>query len=128
MEIILPTDCGNSPRMILVEEFVVNWAAGYEAAMTAWLADDFSWTLVGGTTDGAGRHGDSGGRPIPWPPRAPHRIEILSTITHGRLAACDGFVSDADGRVDFCHVLHFTGAAKTARISGIRTYLEGSAR
>lgn len=118
MEIILPTDCGNSPRLLLVGEFVVNWACGHEEAVAPWLADDATWKLIGGAEDDAA----AGGR-IPWAPITADRIEILSTVTHGRLAACDGFLTSSAGRVDFAHMLRFTGAAKSARIAEMRTYL-----
>ncbi|WP_417233455.1 hypothetical protein [Arthrobacter sp.] len=121
-DIILPQDCGNSPRLLLVGDLIVAWARGDRAAVEPRLADDFSWSVVGAATD-SGPHQPG----IPRPGLEPERIEILSTITHGRLAACDGFLADGPRRVDFCHVLHFTGASKTARIAAVRTYLQPSA-
>lgn len=120
MEISLPTDCGNSPRVALVGEFAVSWAAGDSVAMDEWLADDARWMLVG-----AAPH--SGSNPAPQPPFEPHYVEILSAVTHGKFASCDGYLTRGDSRVDFCHMFRFSGAAKTARIVEIRTYLVASA-
>lgn len=119
MEITLPTDCGNSPRLLIVGEFAVKWAAGDAEAVSAWLADDARWILVGAATSG-----DPAGSRVPPPPFEPESVEILSTVTHGRLAACDGYLSADDRRVDFCHMIRFAGAAKTAKIVEIRTYIE----
>ncbi|EMY35479.1 hypothetical protein D477_004162 [Arthrobacter crystallopoietes BAB-32] len=47
----------------------------------------------------------------------------------GKFASCDGYATRDAQRVDFCHVVRFAGAAKTARIAEIRTYLvDGSDR
>lgn len=118
MEVILPTGCGNSPRLDLVGEFVVSWAVGNEAEVLSCLADDATWRLVGSAGDGSGEQ-----RRIPWSSMVAEKIEILSTVTHGRLAACDGYLAGPVGRADFAHMLRFTGAAKTARIAEVRTFL-----
>lgn len=47
MALILPTDCGNSPRMALVAELMAAWAAGEHAPVQEWLAEGSRWALVG---------------------------------------------------------------------------------
>ena len=117
MEMTIPEDCGNSPRMALVAEIVTSWAARDDTAVREWLREDAHWELVGGADDAA-QEG------IVPPPFAAERGEILTVLNHGRLAACDGYLVRGQERVDFCHVLRFAGATKTARIREIRTYLQ----
>lgn len=116
--IVFPTDCGNSPRLIIVSEFSAAWAMTDSDAVAERLAEGAYWTLVGDDEEGRGNE-----TAIPWLNTEPEHVEILSTVTHGKLAACDGYVTHGESRVDFCHVLRFTGAAKTAKIAEIRTYL-----
>jgi hypothetical protein len=117
MEIRLPDDCGNSPRAAIVGDFAVKWAAGDSGALAEWLADDARWTLAGP----APRSESSA--PVPRPPFEPQYVEVLSAVPHGRLAACDGYMIGNGSRADFCHIFRFAGAARTARIIQIRTYI-----
>lgn len=118
MQINLPSDCGNAPRITIVSDFIVAWAAGDAATMATWLADDSTWSLIGEAPD----HAAVAGAHAP-PPFPPERIDITSVITHGRLASCDGSLEAGSRRVGFSHVFRFTGATKTARIAEVRSYL-----
>lgn len=115
MKTTLPTGCGNSPRVGIVNELVLAWVAGDTEAVTGWLADDFSWTVVGSR--------ELSGGEVPRLPLSPEHVEILATITHGRLAACDGYMTDDAARIDFCHTFRFASTSKAAKVSEIRTYL-----
>lgn len=115
----IPEDCGNSPRMMIVAELAAAWAAGEEAPVREWLREDAAWFLVG--EDAPAADG------IVPPPIVAERGEVLTVLNHGRLAACDGYLVRGEERVDFCHVVRFAGATKTARIREIRTYLQRSA-
>lgn len=116
-EIKLPTDCGNAPRIGIVGDLAVNWAMGDEDAVSEWLTEEAIWTLVGGGTynglTAAGRTG---------PPFEPERVEIISVITHGRLASCDGYLEAGGRRLDFSHALRFASTSKTAKIAELRSY------
>ncbi|HIY65035.1 MAG TPA: hypothetical protein H9830_02000 [Candidatus Agrococcus pullicola] len=117
MKITLPSDCGNAPRIGIVSDFVVSWAKNDEDAVATWLSDSTSWSEVGGDTYQGSDIAESL-RPV----FTPEHVEVLSVVTHGRLAACDGYF-EADGvRVHFSHMFRFASTAKTARIADIRTY------
>lgn len=118
MRTTLPTDCGNSPRVGIVNDVVVAWAAGDTETLADWLADDFSWTVLGSDATG-----DVSGGKVPRPPLSPGDIEVLATITHGRLAACDGYMTDDAARIDFCHTFRFVSTSKTAKVAEVRTYV-----
>lgn len=118
MKIVLPTDCGNAPRTSIVGEFVTNWAKSDVEAMTAWLTDDVTWTVVGRETASDVEPSDFG-----CPGSMPNYLEVNTIITHGRLASCDGFVDSDSGRMHFSHVFKFASTSKAAKIRVARTYL-----
>lgn len=118
MEINLPSDCGNSPRMSIVGELVSSWAKGAADAVGEWLADDVTWSLIGGDT-----HVGLGSAQTAGPPILAERVEVLSIVTHGRLASCDGYLESGTTRVAFSHVFPFVGVSKTAKIAEIRTFI-----
>ncbi|WP_157975656.1 hypothetical protein [Brachybacterium sp. YJGR34] len=119
MEMTVTADCGNSPRMRIVADLAAAWAAGEEEHVRPWLREDTRWILVGAAD---GQQPAPGG--ILPPPVPPEHGEILTVLSHGRLAACDGYLVSGQERVDFCHVLRFAGAARTAALREIRTYLQ----
>lgn len=117
MKVKLPTDCGNAPRIGIVGAFVVNWAAGDTEAVSEWLADDANWTLVGEVTS----RGPEAVREI-CPPFTPERVEVVSVVTHGRLASCDGYLEAEGRRIDFSHAIRFASTSKAAKIAELRSY------
>lgn len=119
MEITIPEDCGNSPRMEIVSQVSVEWAERKTDALHARLADGFQWTFVGAGDDPSGHTGGA----IPDLPGAVESIEILTAISHGKTAACEGIMHIENKRVDFCHIFRFSGAAKSAKIAEVRTFL-----
>lgn len=122
MKIDLPSDCGNSPRMVIVGEFTSKWAVGDTAGCEEWLAEDSRWVRMGRSADEVTGAETAVPRVLEVP-LEPERVEVLSIVTHGRLAACDGYMVRAGERIDFCHMLRFAGATKTAKIAEIRTYI-----
>ncbi len=113
MELRLPTGCGNAPRIHIVADFTGLWAAS-DAAIEAMLAPECTWWVNGelaAVPDVPSLSGDA------------ERVELRSVITHGREAACEGTLLASGGAIDFCHVIRFAGAAKTARVVEVRTYI-----
>lgn len=117
MEIKLPTDCGNAPRIGIVGDFAMNWATRDTEASSEWLAEDTTWTLIGGDT----YSGPEAAREAS-PPFSPERVEVISIITHGRLASCDGYLEAGGKRISFSHVFRFASTSKTAKIAELRSY------
>lgn len=118
MKIVRPADCGNAPRIAIVGEFVTNCAKSDAEAMTAWLADDVTWTVAGREAASAAVPADFG-----CPGSTPNYLEVNTIITHGRLASCDGFVDSESVRMHFSHVFKFASTSKAAKIREARTYL-----
>src|SRR5690625_7230613 len=73
MKITLPSDCGNSPRMALVADLAVAWAADDKDTLEQWLADDPSWSAFGPAL----------------PETAISEVVVLGAINHGRAASCE---------------------------------------
>ncbi|MFC7340018.1 hypothetical protein [Saccharopolyspora griseoalba] len=112
-------DCGNAPRKVVLRDLVIGLAERDADAVVAPLADDVRWSLVGDVE----LVGADAVRV--WGAGLPEADELTfeAVLTHGRMAAVDGSVIAADGaQEDFCHVLHFAGAAKTAEIVRVRSY------
>lgn len=118
MKVTTPSDCGNVPRLLIVADIAQHWAAGDTEALELWLTEDAQWAVVGGETV-TGRTEAAQQRP----PVDPQRLEIITVITHGRLASCDGVLDDGERTYAFSHVLRFAGTTKTAKVAEIRTYL-----
>lgn len=117
MDIELPADCGNAPRMVVVGDFVTNWANGDTDAVSAWLSNDVTWTMVGAETyTGPGSAQDAA------PRIRVERLVVQSIVTHGRLASCDGYLRAGATRIAFSHAIRFAGASKSAKIAELRTY------
>lgn len=118
MKVTTPSDCGNAPRLQIVADLAQHWAAGDTDALEPWLAEDAQWTVIG-SDPVVGRAAAAQQRP----PVEPQRLDLVSVITHGRLASCDGTLDDGQRRFAFSHALRFTGATKTAKVAEVRTYL-----
>lgn len=54
--------------------------------------------------------------------RSPERVEVISVVTHGRRASCDGYLEAGGMRVRFSHAFHFVSTPKTAMIAELRRY------
>jgi hypothetical protein len=112
-------DCGNAPRKEVLRDLVIGLAEADADAVVGLLAEDVRWSLVGDAElVGANAVRD-------WVAGLPAADELVfeALLTHGRLAGVDGAVIGPDGAQEaFCHVLHFAGAAKTAKIVRVRSY------
>lgn len=112
MDVVMPHGCGNAPRVHIVADFATRWASGSET-LGDMLAADCEWYVDGRLTE------------VPSALGAPEdaRLELRSIITHGREAACEGTVGAVGEAVEWCHIIRFTGAASSAKIAQVRTYM-----
>ncbi|HIW30781.1 MAG TPA: hypothetical protein H9987_12375 [Candidatus Luteococcus avicola] len=49
-------------------------------------------------------------------------MEVISVVTHGRRASCDGYLEAGGMRVRFSHAFRFVSTPKTAMIAELRRY------
>ncbi|GHD10218.1 hypothetical protein [Zhihengliuella salsuginis] len=129
METVLPDGCGNAPRVSIVADVVSAWTARDDGALSAMLAESAVWRVVG-----AGQSPEAGAADalaaLLGADALVRRIEFDDIITHGRLASCTGRIVAADAAgneraIEFSHHLRFAGAAKTAPVAAVRTFLGG---
>lgn len=114
MNITLPTDCGNSPRMALVADLAVAWVVDDRETLEQWLVDEPSHQIFG--------------QPLPKSPIS--EVVVLGAINHGRSGSCDGYLDFADSaqpRIRFSHTFSFTSTTKTAKVKEVRTLLAAEA-
>lgn len=114
-----PEDCGNAPRKRTIREFFI---ALYEELDTAlnYLSDAVHWEMVGSWS----ATGKAMVREHLLRNAEVERLCINKIITHGTDCGVDGKFTTKDGQsYAFCHVLIFTGGAKTAKIKTVRSYL-----
>lgn len=85
-----------------------------------WMSEDVEWEIVGFETlygiDALCQWVKTSGEA--------KSLEFKSVLTHGREGSTDGNLTNGqDIPAAFSHVLRFTGAAKSARIKSVRSYL-----
>lgn len=115
----IPDNCGNAPRKIIVRDFLIALYSRNSFDVTEMLTPNICWEIVGvSSLDGIDSVRD-------WllAETAPTELHINTIITHGRESGADGNIVFANGTVlRFCHMLMFAGAAKSAKITEIRSF------
>lgn len=118
----VPDSCGNAPRKAIVRDFTIALYAKQMHQLAAILRDDVRWHIVGS-------HVLTGTKQVRgWVAEEPAAVKLTihTIITHGWECGVDGSIERADGTLAaFCHVIVFAGAAKTAKIKEIRSYMVG---
>lgn len=117
----VPADCGNAPRKAVIRDFVVDLYGGHVEGTLATLAEDVTWDVLGAIS----LHGHED--VTPWLEEhqadAATRVRFGLILTHGTDCGVDGEVQFASGKhVSFCHIMKFSGHAKTAKIKMLRSY------
>lgn len=116
----VPERCGNAPRKAIVRDFAVAIATRDSAAAIEFLSEDVQWT-VNGTHEMAGVDEVRGWLSAEQEARA---LKIHTVITHGTECGVDGTITTADGtRIEFAHIMKFTGGVRTAKINVVRSYV-----
>lgn len=125
MQVYAEPNCGNAPRHEIVRRFAVALAVGDTQDLENLLAPGIEWKVPGEATVKERAAVLEHAKSAP----TPTELRVLSVITHGREACIDGETLSAQGdRTSFCHVLRFASTSKTAAITKIRTYQDGSLR
>lgn len=110
---------GNAPRHEIVRRLAVALAVGDAKELENLLAPGIEWQILGETTVGELDAVIEYAKRTP----TPAELRVHSVITHGREACIDGEMLSGQGhRTNFCHILRFANAAKTAAITKVRTY------
>jgi hypothetical protein len=107
MKIQRSGDCGNSPKNAFAEELTISLAKRDKGSLVDRVTDDVCWQTVGRSTVIGKSAFMEAVEQLRREPLA--RVAITHVLNHGRVAAVNGVVEDARGRVaDFCNVYEFS--------------------
>lgn len=119
MELIIPENCGNAPRVDIVHKIGQALAGSLDASESVYLDHGTRWSHVGGET----LVGIATIAAVVAQQPQVHTLEFSQTLTHGRFAATHGVLEiEGGGRLAFSHFFTFASTAKTARVRQIRTF------
>lgn len=113
VKVIVDVDCGNSPKMLFLKEFMTAFATGDIAFITASVSSDITWNIVGVQTIVGKTAFVASLERIDFSENA--TVTITRIITHGKEAAVNGEITTTGGkRIAFCDVYEFSSAHATA--------------
>ena len=120
-----PEDCGNAPRKRVIRDFIVALYSGQTPEVLGYLSENVNWKMIG-SWDASDKTGV--GHYLSQYTKIVH-LRIGTIITHGTDCGIDGEITFESGQqAAFCHVLIFTGGARTAKIKAVRSYQIVSAK
>lgn len=123
MEIIIPKDCGNAPRKMIIIDFIVACLNGEREILAGYSIDTVEW------------HDVKENRRVIGLKKMIDKIEknkladvqklcIEHVITHGKLAAIHGEIIYTQGnKTPFCIILEFSSAGKSGKIKRVKSYV-----
>ncbi len=101
-------DCGNSPKNIFVQEFVIALLLGQANKIKGKIEKDIIWSLTPAKTVKGSPQLLSKMHRID----GPDQIDIHHVLTHGKLGSVAGLLRDQKGKeMAFCHIIEFSSAA-----------------
>lgn len=112
--------CGNAPRAQIVRDLVVAVQSKDLDHLQQWLIPEIEWNVVGF------QRLQGLNEVLEWVTGARDNVSLSfnSILTHGREASVDGQVTNIRNvSVAFSYFFTFTGAGKTAKVKGVRSYL-----
>lgn len=119
-KIVCPVDCGNAPKKQFVKVFNIAFAKADIPTITAMLADDAEWEMIGqGTVSGKTKIQRSLEQMDYGPAK---ELVIKNIISHGDVCAANGVMKYGASVVAFCDVYKFSSHAKDAKIKRITSY------
>lgn len=120
IKVIASEDCGNSPKNLFVQEFVIALVRGENQAILNWVTEDIYWEQVGNLSH-RGKTAFASALEMMKPERV-EELTIHHVATHGRTGAVNGMLRMESGEIHrFCHIFEF-GGAKGTSIKEITTY------
>lgn len=114
-------DCGNSPKLTFVKDFLVAFAEKDFGTILERITDDVTWEFVGDRTL-RGRE-DFVNELEKLADFKLTEVEIHRVVTHGKEGAANGTLTDEDGnKYAFAEFYEFN-SAKVSRVKNMSTYL-----
>ena len=123
-KVVVPDDCGNSPRKALIKDINVAFAENDAEFVLDHLTDDAVMEMVGDERI----EGKTSIREALEQMADMETVEMVveHVITHGKTAAANGTMKLAGGdQFGFCDVYVFDGHGKNAKIEKLTSYVVG---
>lgn len=120
-QLIVPKGCDNSPRKQIVLDFIIAVLEGQTANIQSYIDNSIHWYQLNQTKALYGQD-----ELIEWlknKQKLVSSLEVYQVITHGKSASINGVITLTKGdRIEFCYVLTFSSAAKSAKIVDVKSY------
>ncbi len=105
-KIVIPFDCGNSPKREFIMEFNIAFAKGNADFIIEHVSDDIVWTIYGGKKiEGKELFSKE---IYKMKEKVADEMTLHSVITHGKEASANGEIKMGDKTYVFCDVYVFT--------------------
>jgi hypothetical protein len=122
VKLVIPEDCGNAPKKIILSDFTVAFAEGNEAVILDSFDDQVRWEMVGSTTINGKKEAAVALKEML--DGSITELTIFDIITHGDSGTVNGRMKFKDGIVcGFCDVYKFSSHAKDAKIKELTSYI-----
>lgn len=121
LNLVIPKDCNNAPRKQIVLDFILAVLMGQTASIQSYTIDSIQWHQINQNKVVNGQD-----ELIEWVLNEKKHViglEIYQVITHGKFASVNGAITLSKGDyIEFCYVLTFSSAAKSAKIVDVKSY------
>lgn len=123
MKTNIPDNCGNSPRSLLAIEIATNLAANKYDEIESLLAEDFSRSLAGSDEMLSSSELRDYMKKADQAKHTIERLDILTSISHGKYAAVSSRAHKTDGSISYSHDLYeFTSAGSKSKLWKVTSY------
>ncbi len=116
-----PKNCGNSPRMTIMKDYLFASATGDYAYLKEKSMESIIWERVGVSSPNITGIEALVEKLADIP--TIQALHIQDIITHGKTAAVHGTVELQQDTYHFCHIFIFASAGKQAKLTKISSYL-----
>lgn len=129
MQTHIPDNCGNSPRSLLAIEIAISLAANKYDKLEPLLAEDFILSIAGDGEEIVRLELPSYMKKAILSKASIEKLDILTSISHGRYAAVSSRAYMSDGVISNSHDLYeFTGAGGSAKLRKVTSYVVNGKR
>lgn len=129
MQTHIPDNCGNSPRSLLAIEIAISLAANKYDKLEPLLAEDFILSIAGDGEEIVRLELPSYMKKAILSKASIEKLDILTSISHGRYAAVSSRAYMSDGVISNLHDLYeFTGAGGSAKLRKVTSYVVNGKR
>lgn len=121
MDLLIQPDCGNSPKMKLVQDLTIYFASYAIPKVMDYLAEDVKWTLVGDSPIEGKADFEAALQSMS--DNKASKLTIHQILTHGKEAAVHGEMLMEDGKTYAFADFYQFSSAKSEKVKAIVSYV-----